>query len=158
MTAYTPQPAPKVPGKTKVRVLLGVAGVAIALASCGVGAAMGSGPTKTVTAAAVPGPTHTVTVFATATVEAAPAVKPAPTKAPVVKPVIPDGYEVAVGDDVPAGTYSARSTSDMCYWEIDRHGTSDIVDNDIGKLGHITVTLKKGQDFASHDCGDFTKK
>jgi len=158
MTAYTPQPAPKVPGKTKVRVLLGVAFAVVALTSCSVGAAMG-GTTKTVTVAGSPGPAQTVTVFATATVEAAPAVKAAaPTKAPVAKAIIPDGYEVVVGDDVPAGTYEARSTSDVCYWEIDKHGTSDIVDNDLGKLGHITVTLKKGEDFASHDCGDFTRK
>jgi hypothetical protein len=162
MTAYTPPLAPKVPGKTKIKVLLGVAFVAVALASCGVGAAMGSGPTKTVTVAGTPGPAQTVTVFATATVEAPAPVKAAvPTKAaPAPKPSFDDqggDVTVIVGEDVPSGVWTVHGAPSDCYWKITKDGhPEDIVNNNIGG-GTQRVTLKKGQDFESSGCGIWKK-
>lgn len=34
---------------------------------------------------------------------------------------------------------------------------SDIVENDFGTMGSITVTVGAGQDFRSSGCGDWTK-
>jgi hypothetical protein len=113
------------------------------------------------TATAKPAVTVTATekVPVVVTVAPTPAPKPAATKAPAKqKATIPDGYEVAVGDDVPAGTYTAHSTSSDCYWEIDKHATSDIIDNDEGKQGHLTVKLKAGEDFSSQSCGDWIQQ
>lgn len=65
-----------------------------------------------------------------------------------------------VGRDFPAGTY--RSNGDIgysCYWEISRSGSNgmDIVANDNVSGGHPTVTLSRGQDFKSQDCGTWKK-
>ena len=138
------------------------------LATAGVflGIGLGAGGTGTPTnTAAAPAPTVTVTVAPEFPVlSAAPtpaAVKPTPTPKPKpVKASIADGEQVTVGADVPAGRYSARSTDNTCYWEIDKSGSNgqDIVANDLGKTGHITVTLKKGEDFSSARCGDWTQQ
>jgi hypothetical protein len=165
---YQPQPPKPDRRAMNRKILLVVAFVATALASCGVGAAVGSS-TKASGVAAAPGRTDTVYVTTTVTatpVAAAATTKPAvapkptpkPTPPPAAKATIPDGYQVVVGQDAPAGRYETHSTSTDCYWEIDKHGTSDIVDNDAGKLGHLVITLKAGQDFSSHDCGDWTKQ
>jgi hypothetical protein len=155
---YAPPTAP--PRKSRTRALLLVLGaVLLTVASCGIGFGMGSSGTK---AAAAPARTNTVyvttTVTAAAPVATKPATTPKPTPTPAAKVTIPDGYTVVVGADVPAGTYEAHSTSTDCYWEIDKHATSDIVNNDLGKQGHLVVTLKKGEDFSSSSCGDWTKK
>lgn len=66
-----------------------------------------------------------------------------------------------VGEDIKAGTYrTASAVSSRCYWGIYRSGSngSDIIDNDIPKGGRPTVTLSKGQDFKSSNCGDWQKK
>lgn len=88
-----------------------------------------------------------------------PAAKPAttPPPAPKPKPTIDDG-KVVVGDDIPAGVYEVRGAPSDCYYEITKHGTSDIIDNSFGTGGHLTVTLKVGQDFETEGCGIWTKK
>jgi hypothetical protein len=50
-----------------------------------------------------------------------------------------------------------HATTD-CYWEIDKHGTGDVVDSSLGKGGHLTVVLKTGEDFTTQYCGDWTRK
>lgn len=160
---FRPIPPPPSRGRgMKTRLLLGGVGAGIAVVSCLIGAAIGSSSstTKTVTVAGSPGPAQTVTVFATATVQApAPAKAAAPTKAaPKPKAVIPDGSQVVVGVDVPSGTYDAHSDSSSCYYEIDKHASSDIIDNGGFHSGHIVVKLKAGEDFQSDSCGDWTKE
>lgn len=64
-----------------------------------------------------------------------------------------------VGEDIKAGTYKTTEpvTSDRCYWAITRSGSNgdDIHSNDFGTQGNHTVTLKKGQDFESTECGSW---
>jgi hypothetical protein len=88
-----------------------------------------------------------------------PTLPPAPVvpAAPVV-PTIDDGTWT-VGTDFPAGKYRTTGVAGAdCYWEIAKSGTngSDIVDNHIG-AGHLTVTLKVGQDFDTERCGTWAK-
>ena len=121
------------------------------------------GPTTTATKP-VPGPTTTATKpvpgpTVTATRRAAPPPPPAPSH------VIADGDTVTVGEDVPAGTYEAHSTSGSCYWEIWKSAAAQssgdingMVNNNLGAQGHLTVVLKSGQVFDSQDCGDWSKK
>lgn len=70
-----------------------------------------------------------------------------------------DGYTYTVGTTMEAGTYQANATNGTCYWEITVSGSnySDIVDNDLGTDGVLTVTVSPGQDFTSNRCGDWTK-
>jgi hypothetical protein len=154
------------PKKSRKRLLLSI-GIPVVtfVAGIGIGAAAGGSsadanlaapaPEVTITQAA-PGPTVTVT-------SAAPAAVAKPTPTPKPKPVkasIADGETVVVGDDVPAGKYDAHSTdASNCYWEIDKSGTNgqDIVANG-GASGHLVVTLKRGEDFTSDSCGDWTQE
>lgn len=64
-----------------------------------------------------------------------------------------------VGRDFPAGTYRSDGDFAFCYWEITRSGSNgqDIVANDNLEGGRPTVTLARGQDFQSQDCGTWTK-
>jgi hypothetical protein len=157
---YPTQPAPPPPPpKRKARTLLLILAAALlALASCGIGAGIGASGKKAAAPSSTPTVYVTTTVTATATGAAKPAATPKATPTPAAKVTIPDGYKIVVGEDAPAGTYEAHSTSTDCYWEIDKHATSDIVDNDVGKLGHLVVVLKKGEDFSSASCGDWVKK
>lgn len=70
-----------------------------------------------------------------------------------------DGQYYTVGLSMKSGKYQAKSSSSDCYWSITRSGTNygDIVDNDLGAMGVLTVTVRSGQDFQSHDCGDWIK-
>lgn len=70
-----------------------------------------------------------------------------------------DGTTYTVGLTMKAGTYRADSTSSTCYWEITRSGSNydDIVNNDLGAQGAITVTVRKGEDFTSNRCGNWSK-
>ena len=66
-----------------------------------------------------------------------------------------------VGEDLKPGTYRAtESVGARCYWGIYRSGSNggDIIDNDIPGGGKPTVTLSKGQDFKSSNCGNWQKK
>jgi len=58
----------------------------------------------------------------------------------------------------PSGT-KAPSSGSRCYWSITRSGTNygDIVENDVGAIGVLTVSLGDGQDFQSRGCGDWAK-
>jgi hypothetical protein len=62
---------------------------------------------------------------------------------------------------VPAGAYKVTSAVDpdaMCYWKISQTGKPDnIIDNDIVKGGRPTVTVKRGQDFTTNDCGTWAQ-
>lgn len=97
-----------------------------------------------------------------------PAEKPAGTKAPAATgkpvaaaPTIEDGTWV-VGEDVPAGTYKVNANigaDGTCYWSITKSGSNggDIVQNDLVQGGRPKVTIKKGHDFTTRDCGTWTK-
>jgi hypothetical protein len=102
-----------------------------------------------VTTVKVPGPVRIVTVIKK---------EAAPTQAP--SPVIEDG-QWEVGVDVSAGTYKVTATVDpgaMCYWKITQTGKPDnIIGNDIVKGGKPTVTVKRGQDFTTEDCGTWER-
>lgn len=66
-----------------------------------------------------------------------------------------------VGLDVKPGTYRVTApAADKCYWAISKTGTNgeDLIRNDIPNGGFPTVTLIKGQDFSSHDCGTWALK
>jgi hypothetical protein len=70
-----------------------------------------------------------------------------------------DGFAYSVGTTMQAGTYQATATSGTCYWEITVSGTNydDIVQNDLGTNGTLSVTVGAGQDFQSQRCGPWTK-
>lgn len=161
-TAY-PVPPVNTPKRKRPRLLHVIGYVATAGVFLGIGIGAGGGTTPAGGTVALPAPTVTVTTHDLAAPATAPAVvvKPTPTPKPKpapVKAVIPDGYSAVVGVDAPPGHYEAHSTDDTCYWEIDKHGTSDIVDNDLGKQGHIVITLRRGEDFSSERCGDWTQQ
>jgi hypothetical protein len=108
------------------------------------------GPTVTVT---VPAPAVTVTVTKTLIQEA-----PAPVSGGSGS-TIDDGVWT-VGTDIKAGTYKVtEAVSGSCYWAITKTGSngSNIIENDIVEGGRPQVTLKRGQDFESSDCGTWSK-
>lgn len=77
----------------------------------------------------------------------------------VAATTLKDGYTYTVGLTMQAGVYRANSASDRCYWAVYRSGSnqSDIVGNDLGAMGAITLTVTEGQDFESRRCGDWAK-
>lgn len=131
------------------RLLLPVSALVLCACSGGTPAAAPTAPAPvTVTVTATPpakttiaAPAKTVTVTYTPT--------------PAEDELIQDGVWV-VGDDIKAGTYRTIETvGEDCYWKITRSGTNgdDIINNDIPGGGRPRVTLQKGQDFATRDCG-----
>jgi hypothetical protein len=80
-----------------------------------------------------------------------------PTQATGPTTTIDDGMW-SVGADIVAGTYRTTGAGEDCYWAITKSGSNgdDIVNNHIGG-GHLTVRLKKGEDFESERCGTWTK-
>ncbi|WP_054686507.1 hypothetical protein [Microbacterium sp. No. 7] len=64
-----------------------------------------------------------------------------------------------VGVSMEPGTYRTESTSSRCYWKITVAGTNydDIVQNDLGSVGILTVTISDGQDFHTASCGTWAK-
>lgn len=128
------------------------------------GIGLGAGGSSTDANLAAPAPEVTITQAVpspTVTAAGAPAVvKPTPTPKPApVKATIPDGYSADIPGDVPAGRYKARSDSTDCFYNIGVTGSPDnIVDNGGFIKGSLTVTLKKGETFESHDCGDWTQQ
>jgi len=170
------QPAPKPPKPPKKpmsrearigwMVLAGLGVFAVGL-TVGAGGdpdarAVSSSPAPTVTVSMPGEPGAEVTVTAppvTVTKPAAPA-KTVTAPQPKAAAAIEEGtWEVGV--DVAAGRYKTTEAVDsagMCYWKITTTGKpDDIVDNDIVTGGRPTVTLKKGQDFTTQDCGPWTK-
>lgn len=81
------------------------------------------------------------------------------TETVIQETTLKDGKYYTVGTSMQAGTYQASSTSTRCYWSITRSGTNydDIVNNDLGATGVLSVSVAGGQDFQSHDCGDWAK-
>jgi len=167
---YQPQPVQAPKQKKPRKWLPWVAGVAAFLFGLGIGASGSESPAPV--AAGEPQPTVTVSVpadpGAEVTVTAPPVTvtKPAPPAKTVTAPppkaaaAITEGtWEVGV--DVAPGRYKtveAVDSAGMCYWKITTTGKpSDIVDNDIVTGGRPTVTIKKGQDFTTQDCGDWQK-
>jgi hypothetical protein len=64
----------------------------------------------------------------------------------------------AVGLDIQPGTYRTKEAVSDCYWVIHSDGNGrDIIANHIVTGGRPTVTLKNGQFFTSHRCGDWIK-
>jgi hypothetical protein len=170
------QPQAQPPKKNTGRTVLIVAGaVTGVLALAGIAAASGGGAAQQ--AATSPQPAATVTVTApaepgaevTVTAPPAPAVtvtKPAPpaktvTAAPPAAESTIDEGTWEVGVDVKPGRYKTTVAVDegaMCYWKITTTGKpGNIVDNEIVSGGRPTVTIKKGQDFTTQDCGTWTK-
>lgn len=109
--------------------------------------------TKTVTQ---PGPTVTQAVEVpgeetTVTVKAAPP-----------KPEVAFGPGAwLVGEDIAPGKYkTAEEVGEGCYWEITTgpNGDDIVANQFVAESGGIQrVTLKKGQQFDSNDCGDWVK-
>jgi hypothetical protein len=94
----------------------------------------------------VPGPVKTVMV----TRKAAPA------------PSLVTGIgQWEVGVDMPAGVYKVTAPVDpaaMCYWKITQTGKPEhIIANDIVERGTPSVTVKRGQDFTTEDCGSWAR-
>lgn len=139
-----------------MRKILGGTIALFALTGCA-GASPGAAPpiTATVTLPAVtetvPGPAQTtVTLPAkTVTVTAEP---PAPVAA------IEEGIW-EVGTDIKPGTYRTIDPVSDCYWAIYRTGTNggDIIANDTPSGGRPSVTLRKGQDFKTQNCGSWKR-
>ena len=153
---YAPTTA-KRRGRVAVPLLVGAVSLAIGLA-IGTAANRPTAQPTSATVAAAPTPQQVNTP--TTAPKTSAAVKTSPAKAPPPPPPsITDGMWT-VGVDFPAGRY--RTTANVgsdCYWEIDRSGTNghDIVDNDLPSGGRPSVTLKKGQDFKTQDCGKWSK-
>ncbi|MGO4597743.1 hypothetical protein [Terrabacter sp. 2RAF25] len=63
-----------------------------------------------------------------------------------------------VGTDIKPGKYRTDGRVTNCYWAITRGGSNgqDIIANDNVSGGRPTVTLKKGQQFESNRCGDWS--
>ncbi len=136
--------------------------LAISLSACSAGASSSaSTPPVTITTTVRvtdPGSTATTTIAVpvqqparveTVTVTLAP---PAPAVA------ITDGTWT-VGVDVAPGVYKTIAPVANCYWAVLKSGTNgaDIVANANVDGGRPQVTLKAGQDFESHRCGDWAK-
>lgn len=168
LTQQQPMQPPTVPPKTKRRWVPFVAYPAVLLLGVALGSSGGGStpaasttPGPTVTAPAetktvdVPGPTTTVT---------APAPKvstPAPKPKPAGLPTTIEEGQWEVGVDVAPGRYKTTAAVDadgMCYWKITTTGKPDnIVNNDIVSGGKPVVTIKKGQDFTTQDCGTWAR-
>lgn len=141
--------------------LVGYATTALLALILGAGiGASGGGSTPTAAASA---PTVTTTEVATVTTTATPPAATTIVKTATVKvtpqPVaaITEGvWEVGV--DIKPGKYKVIEaiTSD-CYWEIDKTGTDDIVNNDNVSGGRPVVILAKGQTFTNQGCGDWAR-
>lgn len=142
-------------------------GLVIFIVGVGVGSAGGSTttatatdpqPTVTVSVPAEPGAEVTVTAPPVTMTKPAPPAKTVTAAPPQAAAAIEEGtWEVGV--DVAPGRYKTTAAVDgMCYWKITTTGKPDnIVDNDIVTGGRPTVTLKKGQDFTTQDCGTWSK-
>ncbi|WP_374971024.1 NYN domain-containing protein [Terrabacter sp. BE26] len=63
-----------------------------------------------------------------------------------------------VGSDIKPGRYRTDDAVTDCYWAITRGGSNgeDIIANDNVSGGRPSVTLKRGQEFKSSRCGDWT--
>ena len=63
-----------------------------------------------------------------------------------------------VGTDIRAGKYRTDDLVSNCYWAIYRGGSNgeDIIANDNVSGGRPSVTLKRGQEFKSSRCGDWS--
>jgi len=73
--------------------------------------------------------------------------------------VIGDGKWI-IGEDMAAGTWKTTAhVVDGCYWAILKAGTNgtDIIANDNAAGGFARVTVKRGQEFETSDCGEWTK-
>lgn len=163
-SALPPPPPPPPPAKPVGKgrmVLVGVGGLMLGLLLASAG---GSSTPETITATA-PTVTKTVTQQGAVVTETVPA--DAPTKTVVVteQPAAPETAfgpgSWLVGEDIAAGQYkTAEQVGEGCYWEITAGPNGqDIVANEfVGQSGGIErVTLRKGQQFSSNDCGDWVK-
>lgn len=176
MSNFQQQPSPQPPTPPKKPMSKEARIAWMVLAGFGIfalGATLGaSGDPSTPVAAGDPAPTVTVSVpaepGAEVTVTAPPVTvtKPAPAPKTVTAPPAQAAATIEegtweVGADVAPGRYKTTEAVDaagMCYWKITTTGKpNDIVDNDIVTGGRPTVTIKKGQDFTTQDCGTWAK-
>ena len=99
-----------------------------------------------VTTVRVPGPVRTVMVTRKA--------------APAPSPIAGIG-QWEVGVDMAAGVYKVTAAVDpnaMCYWKVTQTGKpKHIIANDIVERGTPSVTVKRGQDFTTEDCGTWAR-
>lgn len=65
-------------------------------------------------------------------------------------------YEV--GTDIKPGRYRTNDAVSNCYWEITKSGSNgqDIIANDNVSGGRPSVTIKRGQEFKSNRCGEWS--
>lgn len=65
----------------------------------------------------------------------------------------------STGVSMEPGVYRTESTNTRCYWAVYTSGTNydDIVQNDLGSTGVLTVTVQNGQDFETQRCGTWQK-
>jgi len=94
----------------------------------------------------VPGPVRTVMVTRKA--------------APAPSPIAGIG-QWEVGVDMAAGVYKVTAAVDpkaMCYWKVTQTGKpKHVIANDIVERGTPSVTVKRGQDFTTEDCGTWAR-
>lgn len=148
---YPGAPAPrKTKGKRSAFVLAFIAAVAFScLGGVGIGVVFAS-PEASSSTATDDQPVQPVDESASV------GTAPAKTQAPTFE----DGVWT-VGTDIPAGRYrTTEAVGSRCYWQISKTGgdsVMDIINNDLPGGGRPQVTLKKGQDFKTSDCGKWRK-
>lgn len=80
--------------------------------------------------------------------------------APAPSPIAGIG-QWEVGVDMAAGVYKVTAAVDpkaMCYWKVTQTGKpKHIIANDIVERGTPSVTVKRGQDFTTEDCGTWAR-
>lgn len=145
----------------------GAAGLLVGLLVGAIAAAGGSSNSATEAASAagktvtIPGATVTLPPVVKTVTRPGPTVKVTVTQKPAEAAATIDEGTWEVGVDVAPGRYKTTEAVDpdgMCYWKITTTGSPDhIVDNDIVSGGKPTVTIKKGQDFTTQDCGTWKK-
>lgn len=139
------------------RVILAVGFAATALVSCSGGLAIGKASNGDLTAET----TVTTSVTVTEQAEAAAPVTITKTRQVTVSPSLEATFSEGVwlvGEDISPGRYrTTQAVSEECYWEISRPGTTTIIDNDFVTGGRPTVTLRRGQQFTTRRCGDWTR-
>ena len=138
-----------------------VLGGILGIAGASVRSTVAATPAVTVT---VPGPVTTVTVPGPVTTVKVPG--PVKTVFVTRKATLPPSLisgigQWEVGVDMPAGVYKVTAAVDpaaMCYWKVTQTGKPEhIIANDIVERGTPSVTVKRGQDFTTEDCGTWAR-
>lgn len=148
--------APVVPVKRKI-------GPAAGLLVASVLAGFGGGIVVMLVIASAEPQSTAASVLATPTVTETVTKSPKPSSSPSSSSTLKgfgDGTYV-VGEDIKAARYTtANAAGEGCYWEISESGTNGdkVLQNEFSAGGRQVVTLAKGQDFKTEDCGKWVKK